>query len=225
MNIETKFAPAYTLAVCHLQPGEALRVESGAMVDMDSNLSMETGFRAGKGGILKGIARSMLGGESFFQNTFRATNGAGTVRLAPGNVGDLRLLDLAGDLFIQSSCFVASAESIDLTTKLGGFKNWFGGKGLFMLKASGQGPLLISAFGAIHEVPVNGQFTVDTGHIVAFDPTLDFSIRRAGSWFSTFFSGEGFVCRFSGHGRLFIQTRNPGEFGGRVGPFLPPRQG
>ena len=70
MNIETKFAPAYTLAVVTLQPGEALRVESGAMVDMDSNLSMETGVRS-SGGILKGLAR-MFAGESFFQNTFRA---------------------------------------------------------------------------------------------------------------------------------------------------------
>jgi len=72
-------------------------------------------------------------------------------------------------------------------------------------------------------VEITSPFIVDTGHIVAFEPTLDFKLRRVGSWFSTFFSGEGFVCEFTGHGKLWVQTRNPSEFGSLVGPKLPPR--
>ena len=60
---------------------------------------------------------------------------------------------------------------------------------------------------------------------VSFEPTLDFKIQRVGSWFSTFFSSEGLVCRFEGQGKLFIQSRNPQEFGSLVGSKLPPRSG
>ena len=223
MDIQIDHGPAYSLAVCKLAQGDSIRAESGAMVSQTANLRMETSSKMGKkGGLLKGLARKMLTGESFFMNVFHAESGSGEVNLAPANVGDVTQHALNGDLFIQSSCYLASHTDIDIQTKVGGFKNWFGGKGFFMLKASGAGPLLLSAFGAIHEMDLSAPFVIDTGHIVAFEPTLNFKIKRVGSWFSTFFSGEGFVCEFSGTGRLWIQTRNPSEFGAKVGPKLPP---
>ncbi len=223
MDIRVNYRPSYSMATVSLAPGESFRAESGAMVGMSTSLRMETSSRAGKGGVLKGLARKMLTGESFFLNTFHADSGAGAVHLSPSNVGDLVVHQNTGELLIQSTCYVASDPSIDIQTKVAGFKNWFGGKGFFMLKAVGTGPVLLGAFGAIEEVEVTEDFIVDTGHIVAFEPTLDYSIRRVGGWFSTFFSGEGFVCRFTGRGKLWIQTRNPGEFGSLIGPKLPPR--
>ncbi len=59
---------------------------------------------------------------------------------------------------------------------------------------------------------IAGEYIVDTGHIVAFDPTLTFKIERVGGLKSLFLSGEGLVCRFSGQGRLYIQTRNQNSF-------------
>jgi uncharacterized protein (TIGR00266 family) len=223
MDIRVNYRPSYSMATVSLAPGESFRAESGAMVGMSTSLRMETSSRAGKGGVLKGLARKMLTGESFFLNTFHADSGPGEVHLSPSNVGDLVVHQNTGELLIQSTCYVASDPSIDIQTKVAGFKNWFGGKGFFMLKAVGTGPVLLGAFGAIEEVEVTEDFIVDTGHIVAFEPTLDYSIRRVGGWFSTFFSGEGFVCRFTGRGKLWIQTRNPGEFGSLIGPKLPPR--
>ena len=222
MDIQIDHGPAYSLAVCKLAQGDSIRAESGAMVSQTANLRMETSGKVGKGGLLKGLARKMLTGESFFMNVFHAESGAGEVNLAPANVGDITQHALDGELFIQSSCYLASHTGIDIQTKVGGFKNWFGGKGFFMIKASGTGPLLLSAFGAIHEMDLTAPFIIDTGHIVAFEPTLNFKIKRVGGWFSTFFSGEGFVCEFSGTGKLWIQTRNPSEFGNKVGPKLPP---
>ena len=225
MELQIDHGPAYSLAVCKLAQGESIRAESGAMVSQTANLRMETSSRMGKkGGLLKGLARKMLTGESFFMNVFHAEQGPGEVNLAPANVGDIKKHDLSGELLIQSTCYLASHPDIDIQTKVGGFKNWFGGKGFFMLKAIGTGPLLLSAFGAVHEMDLTEPFIIDTGHIVAFEPTLDFKIKRVGGWFSTFFSGEGFVCEFSGSGRLWIQTRNPLEFGTKVGPKLPPTQ-
>lgn len=224
MDIKLEHRPAYATATVTLEQSESMRAESGAMIGMAPNIKMETSSRMGKGGLLKGLARKMFTGESFFMNTFTAESGQGQVRLAPANVGDMAQHDLSGELLIQSTCYVASSPAVDIQTKVAGFKNFFGGKGFFMLKAVGEGPVLLSAFGGIHELNISEPFIIDTGHLVAFEPTLDFKLRRVGGWFSTFFSGEGLVCRFTGQGKLWIQTRNPAEFGRTVGPKLPPRQ-
>ena len=223
MDIQINHRPAYSMATVKLEPGESFRAESGSMVGMSSALKMETSSRTKKGGLLKGLARKMLTGESFFLNLFKAETEPGEVHLSPANVGDMMVHENSGELLIQSTCYVASDPEIEIQTKVGGFKNWFGGKGFFMLKAVGTGPVLLSAFGAMEQLDITEDFIIDTGHIVAFEPSLNFKIRKVGSWFSTFFSGEGFVCHFTGQGKLWIQTRNPGEFGSLVGPKLPPR--
>jgi uncharacterized protein (TIGR00266 family) len=227
MRCRTELGPSYALAICQLEQGESIKAEAGAMVSMDSSITMATsaGLKE-KGGLLKGLKRSLLGGESLFQNTFSATNGPGEVTLAPGLPGDVVAYDLDGTLFLQSKSFMASTPGINLDTQWGGAKTFFGGEGLFMLKATGRGTLIFNSFGAIHAVDVGaGGFTCDTGHIVAFDEELSFDVRKMGSWKSFFFSGEGLVCELTGRGRLWLQTRNTAEFGRLVGRLLPPRKG
>ena len=105
-----------------------------------------------------------------------------------------------------------------------GFKSFFSGESIFWLSISGQGPLLVTSFGAIYEIDVDGEYVVDTGHIVAFEKTLSFKVGKANpSWIGAFLGGEGLVCRFTGKGKLYCQTHNPGSFGSRVGSQLPPR--
>jgi uncharacterized protein (TIGR00266 family) len=228
MHFDKAFSPAYSLAICHLESGEQVMAESGAMVTQDAHVEMQTSASSGKGvgGVLKGLGRKMFLGESFFRNTFTAAGGPGEVTFAPSLPGDLAIYQMQGqDLVIQQTSYLASATTVEIETKWGGFRSFFGEGALFWIRAFGHGPLVINAFGAIKEVDVDGAFIIDTGHIVAFESTLNFKIKRVGSWFSTFFSSEGLVCRFEGKGKLFIQTRNPSEFGGLVGPKLPPRQG
>lgn len=227
MRFEKMFAPAYTLAVCRLEPGERVMAEAGAMVTQDAHVRMETSASQGKGvgGFLKGLGRSMFLGESFFRNTFTAEGAPGEVTFAPSLPGDIALCELKGqDLVIQQTSYLASATTVEIETKWGGFRSFFGEGKLFWIRAFGDGPLALNAFGAIKELDIDGSFIIDTGHIVAFEPTLDFRIEKVGSWFSTIFSSEGLVCHFEGKGRLYMQTRNPGEFGGLVGPKLPPRE-
>ncbi len=226
MRFEKVFSPAYALAICHLEPGDQVMAESGAMVTQDAHVDMTTSASQGKGigGFIKGIGRKMLIGESFFRNTFTSNNIPGEVTFAPSLPGDIMVYSMQGqDLIVQQSSYLASATTVEIETKWGGFKSFFGEGRLFWIRALGIGPLVLNAFGAITEIDVDGAFIIDTGHIVAFEPTLDFKIKRVGSWFSTFFSSEGLVCRFEGRGKLFVQTRNPAEFGGLVGPKLPPR--
>ncbi len=226
MHFEKAFDPAYALAICRLEDGDKVIAEAGAMVTQDAHVKMETSARGGKGigGLLKGLGRKLLLGESFFRNTFTAVGGPGEVTFAPGLPGDILLYEMVGqDLIIQQSAYMASATTVEIETKWGGFRGFLGQRNMFWIRAFGNGPLALNAFGAVKQIDVDGAFTVDTGHIVAFEPTLRFKIRRVGSWFSTIFSSEGFVCRFEGTGKLFIQTRNPSEFGSLVGPKLPPR--
>ncbi len=226
MEFQSNFGPAYALAICRLEPGEQVMAESGAMVTQDAHVQMETSATGGKGvgGLLKGLGRKMFLGESFFRNTFTAQGAPGEVTFAPNLPGDIMIYPMQGqDLIIQQTSYLASATTVEIETKWGGFKSFFGEGKMFWIRAFGQGALALNAFGAIKTIEVDGSFIIDTGHIVAFEPTLDFKIKRVGSWFSTFFSSEGLVCRFEGKGKLFIQTRNPSEFGGLVGPKLPPR--
>ena len=131
-----------------------------------------------------------------------------------------------GTWFLQSTAYVACTPSIDIDTKVGGFKTFFGGEGLFVLKASGQGQVIVGAFGALEKVDIDGSLVIDTGHLVAWEdsPDLTFRVGKAGSgWIASFLSGEGLVCKFKGKGTVWIQTRNPAEYGTTVGRLLPPK--
>jgi uncharacterized protein (TIGR00266 family) len=130
--------------------------------------------------------------------------------------------------FVTSSCFIASSPHVQCDTKLAGMSGLFSGEGLFLLKctASGPGQLLIGAFGGIEELACDGSLVIDTGHLVAWDAGLQYDIGKSGSgWLASFLSGEGLVCHFRGHGRIWVQTRNPSEYGHEVGRLLPPREG
>ena len=224
MNFDIQYRPAHSLAKVSLQPGEAVVAESGAMVGMSTNVQMQTQ----SGGLMSGLKR-MFGGESFFRNTFTAANGPGEVLLAHALCGDMVVLDMTqpGDL-IQSSSFIASTPNVNIETKVGGFKSFFAGEGVFVLSATCQGPgqVLVGAFGGIQELECDGSLVIDTGHLVAWDSTLTYTVGKSGSgWIASFLSGEGLVCHFQGQGRIWIQTRNPAGYGQAIGALLPPRSG
>lgn len=127
-------------------------------------------------------------------------------------------------LVVQSTGYLASTPQVDIELGFQGMKSLFSGESVFWLDISGSGLVLLNSFGAIYEIPVNGEYVVDTGHIVAFEKTLTFSIKKASSsLIGSFLGGEGLVCRFKGKGRLFCQTHNAAAFGQLIGSQLPPR--
>jgi uncharacterized protein (TIGR00266 family) len=228
MDIQIHHRPSYAMAQVNLEAGETVVAEGGAMVSMDSHVSMTTSAgKKGDGklkGLMKGLKR-MLGGESFFLNRFTADGAPGHVMFAPTFQGDVMVEELnQSTLMLQSTAFMASGTGVEVDSKWGGAKTFFGGEGLIMLKASGTGPLIFNSFGGIKLLEIDDEFIVDTGHIVAFDDSLNFTVNKfGGGWKNFIFGGEGLVCTFSGRGRLWIQTRNPRGFGQAVGPKLPPR--
>jgi uncharacterized protein (TIGR00266 family) len=219
LKYEILHRPSFSLLEVELSSGEAVQAEAGAMVHMSPNVRIET---KAKGGVLGAFKRSMLGGESFFINTFRAEGGQGSVGLAPAYPGDIEAFELNGTLYAQSGAFLASSEGISIDTKWGGAKSFFGREGLFLLKMMGSGPVFLSSFGAIYKKELHDEsFIIDTGNMVAFTEGLNFNIRRVGGLKSTLFSGEGLVAEFYGTGTLYIQTRSMDSFLGWIIPHLP----
>jgi len=224
MDHEIEYRPSFALLTVDLDAGESLRAEAGAMVSYSDGIDIET---KANGGILGSLKRNVLGGESFFQNTFTARE-AGHVTLAPPLAGDVVRHDLADEtVYIQSGSYLASDPAVDLDTKFGGGKTFFGSEGLFLLKATGTGATFMSSYGAVHEVEL-GQgetYTVDTGHIVAFEKSADFTVDRVGGLKSTLFSGEGLVCTFTGPGTVWLQTRSEDALLSWLIPKLPTNTG
>ena len=222
MQIDIQYRPAHSLAKVTLAPGESVVAESGAMVGMSTNVQMQTQ----SGGLMSGLKR-MFGGESFFRNTFSASNGPGEVLLAHSLCGDMVVLEMApAGYFIQSSSYIASTPNVSIETKVGGLKTFFAGEGVFVLKATAPdaGQVLVGAFGGIQELACDGNIVIDTGHLVAWDATLQYNVgKSAAGWIGSFLSGEGLVCHFQGQGRIWIQTRNPPAYGQEVAKILPPR--
>ncbi len=220
--------PAMSIAKLSMQAGESITCEVGAMIAMTSGFSVETTSRnkgGGGGGIAKGLKR-MFAGENFFLNHFTATASDQTLMIGPGLLGDIMHYPLAGStLIVQGSSWLASAVGIEIDATWQGFgKALFSGEGMFWVKCSGSGDLFLNSFGSIYQVNVNGEYVVDTGHIVAFDDTLQFRIGKAGSSLvGSILGGEGLVCKFSGQGKLYCQSHNPPSFGKLLGPKLKAR--
>ena len=101
-------------------------------------------------------------------------------------------------------------------------KAFFSGEGAFWVKCSGSGDLFLNSFGTIYAVEVDGDYIVDTGHIVAFEDTLNFNVQKAGSsWIGSILGGEGLVCRFQGKGLVYCKVTTHRAFGLRWVQFKP----
>jgi uncharacterized protein (TIGR00266 family) len=123
-------------------------------------------------------------------------------------------------IFLQNSGYVASTMGVAVESKWQGLtKGFFSGENLFLIRCSGKGDLWFASYGGVIEIDVDGDYVVDTGNIVAFTDGLQYNITKVGGYKSLFFSGEGLVCRFSGRGRVWIQTRKAGAFIAWAHPF------
>lgn len=207
--------PDFGYLTVQVPSGQKLKVEAASMATMDTNIEMKTK--------LKGGFSRFLQGESLFINEFTAKNGNGQIQIAPACPGDIEHVYLDNQtVYLQNTAFLASTEGVNVESKWQGFtKGFFSGESFFLIRCSGVGNLWFNSYGGIIEIDVEDGYVVDTGHIVAFTEGLEYSISRVGGYKSLFFSGEGLVCRFSGKGKVWIQTRKIQPFIGWVNPFRP----
>jgi uncharacterized protein (TIGR00266 family) len=219
MNFEVKYGPAYALGRVSMESGEAIQAVAGAMVSMSDGITIGTEM---KGGLISGLKRSVLGGESMFINTFTADQ-PGEVTVAPPLPGDVFTIELDKTLMLQSGSLLAATTGIDFDTKWGGAKTFFSREGLFLLRCSGSGTVLASSYGAIEERTLDAgeSYPLDSGHVVGFEEGVEYEVKKSGGWKTTMLGGEGLVAKLTGPGRVYLQTRNPQEFLDWLIPQLP----
>lgn len=221
---QIEHSPAYASLILDLQPQQTVLVEASAMAAMDSSINMKSKIQ---GGLMKGLGR-MMGGESLFISQFTAQNKSGRLYVCPGVPGDIQhyFIENRCGLMVQSSGFVACCDTVEIDTQFQGFKGFFSGESLFLLRATGSGDFWFSSYGAILEIPVKEDYVVDTSYVVAFEDTLNYNVEVIGglafkSLKTGILGGEGLVCRFSGQGRLWIQSRAVYPLLNFLRPFRP----
>jgi uncharacterized protein (TIGR00266 family) len=230
VNTQIEYGPSFAWLKILLAAGDEIQAEAGSMVLRDPTVEMSTHLNAGRRAgffawlvtLLVALARKFFGGETMFVNRFHAPRG-GELVLAPALSGHIvhKKLDGQNKLFVQAGSYLASTGDIDAKVRFGGLRTLFGGEGLALLECTGQGDLWINSYGSVLPIPINGAFTVDTGHVVAFEGNLNFRVRSVGGMKSLFLSGEGLVCEFSGTGTVYIQSRNLSSLAHWLSPLLP----
>lgn len=224
MNFKILYPGAFSTLGVELEKGESIKAESGAMITMSETVDVDSKM---EGGLIGGLARKMLAGESLFFQTLTAARGAGEVMLASSYPGEISILELDGteDYILQKDGFLAAENSIEISTKAQNLaKGIFSGEGFFIMRIGGKGKVVISTYGGIHKLSIKPGETriIDNSHMVAWSANATYKIEKASKgWVSSFTSGEGLVCRFQGPGDVYIQTRNASGFGAWMRHIMP----
>ena len=224
MEINVLCQPGSSVAAISLAPHESITAEAGSMISIDGQVTIQTNtFKRNSGSLLK-AAKRLFAGESFFLNHFTAGDQAAKIIFAPDLMGDITVIELEGlPVIAEAGSFLCLEPRIQMDVSWQGFRSFLSGEAPFWLKFTGQGKIVLSAFGSITKIPVNGSFIVDTGHIVAFQESLSFKLSKAGgSWFQSILGGEGIVCEFQGQGYVWVQSHSKNAFGYTLGPGLKP---
>jgi uncharacterized protein (TIGR00266 family) len=211
----------------HLNKGEKITAESGAMVSIQGNIETETRMR--EGGFLKNLKVSILGSESFFVNDFIAHEDNSVIELTGAYLGDIEYIPISSDrgYIVQSSAYIASSSGITLDTKWQGFKKGIFGSNLFMLKANGQGDLFVNVYGAIisHDLKDGEKIIIDNYQLVALTDGTKYDVKKHGGYKTAIFGGEALVIEITGPGKVYYQTKNFRDWIKLLQQYLPTNQG
>ncbi|TDT43912.1 uncharacterized protein (TIGR00266 family) [Halospina denitrificans] len=214
METEIKGGKAFSYLNVNLAPGETIIAESGAMSSMAPDVELRAKTN---GGFWRALLRKLFGGESFFISHYtNQSGGSRRITFVQSTPGQMQYLDLEqNDRFcLQPGALIASSEGVKLGLRWAGFISWLAREGLFKLVVSGKGRVWYGACGALVEKMIDGEYIVDTSHLVAYSPSLRLRMRRSG--------GEGGVTRVVGKGKLVVQTRSVRSISEWVNPNLPP---
>lgn len=211
-----------------LQNNETIKIERGAMAYV-SNVEIEgkmNSSKKGLGGVLGAIGRSMTSGESVFITHATGKCSDAYIGIAPSIPGKIKCLQVGGmtQYRLNTGAFLACDMSVEYIMKSQNVgKAFFGGTGgFFVMETSGEGDVLVNAFGDLLKLHVTSDhpITIDNEHVVAWDASLSYDIHIASGTFG-FTTGEGLVNEFHGEGDVWIQTRNLHSLADAVSPFLP----
>ncbi len=219
MKTEIKGAPTFAYLEVELAPGERIIAESDAMSSMAADMEVTAKLN---GGFFRGLLRKLLGGETLFINQFKnESDGNRKLTLVQPWPGDMRHIRLEGNSFyLQPGAFLACSEGVTLGLKWAGLVSFIAREGLFKLVVKGTGDVWYGGYGAILEREIDGEYIVDTSHLIAYEPSIQLKLQLAGGFFSSLFGGEGLVTRVVGKGKIMIQSRSIPGLTGWLNPKL-----
>ena len=208
-----------------LNKGETVYTQTGGMSYQTDGISMKTNAR---GGIMKSLGR-MFTGESIFMANYTAESDGATIAFAttvPGNIMPIDLSKMPNGITVQKNSFLCAEDSVEtsITFSKKISAGLFGGEGFILQKAQGRGMLFLEVDGdPIEKVLQPGEvLKVDTGNVVAFEPSISYEIEMIKGIGNVFLGGEGlFLTRLVGPGRVILQSQNFGDFVGRIASFFP----
>ena len=207
METEIRNKPSFANIHVKLAQGDEVIAEADAMASMSSTVDINTKW---SGGFSRAVLKRVFGGESLFVNVF-STESEGELALTQAFPGDIECIELKGNtLYLQPGAFLACEPGVKLGVGWAGIRMAVAREGLFRLKVSGTGRLWFGAYGGIFAREIDDEYVVDSGHLVAYEPSITVRIGMAGGVFSSFFSGEGLVTRVAGPGRIYMQSRSMG---------------
>lgn len=217
MQTRIEGAPAFAHLHIELAPGETVIAESDAMSSMAADLDLTTKLN---GGLIGALLRKYLGGETAFINQFKNdTREPKALTLVQPTPGAIIARELHGEtLYLQPGAFLAMSEGVKMKLKWAGFVSLIAREGLFRIAVSGNGTVWYGAYGALLEREIDGEYIVDTAHLVAYEEGISLKLQLAGGIFSSLFGGEGLVTRVSGRGKIVVQTRSLPGLAGWLNP-------
>lgn len=204
-----------TILTMQLAIGCPVQAKPGSMVGMSATMTLK--------GAMKFSMKKLIAGGDIGSSTF---TGPGELILAPPALGDISNIRLSGQeqWNVGKDAFLAATQGVVKDYKSQGIgKAMFSGEGLFVYKISGNGILWITSLGAIirKDLQNDEKYIVDNGHLVAWNCKYVLERAASGGIMSGLTSAEGLICKFTGPGTLFIQTRNPTAFGAWISSHAP----
>lgn len=217
MDVQILGGKSFSFLKVTLPPNKSITTESGAMASMDKNVELTTRLN---GGFFNALILKIFGKETIFINTLINHSSADqTVFLTQPTPGEICSVELKDEkLFIQPGAYVASTPGIKFSLRWAGFSSWLAREGLFRIQISGRGTVWYGAFGAVVEKEVNGEYIVDSGHLLSYPTDMKLQIKLSGGIFSSIFGGEGLVLKLIGKGKIKVQTRSIGGLAGWLNP-------
>ncbi|MDX1614489.1 MAG: TIGR00266 family protein [Candidatus Promineifilaceae bacterium] len=208
----------------YLQQGESLFTEAGGMAWMVGDVAMETNTR---GGLLKGLSRS-LAGESLFLTTYTCRGGQAMITFTPEAPGSIIPVELqpGEERICQKDAFMVAEDAVTLEMhfrqRLG--SGLFGGEGFILQKLTGPGTAWVEIAGEVRSYNLKAGQTmrVDPGHLAMYEPTVDYDIQRVKGVKNILFGGEGlFLATLKGPGRVWLQSMPLSNLASKLSQYLP----
>lgn len=212
-----------------LNAGESVYTQSGGMAYQTDGIEMKTNAR---GGVMKSLGR-MFSGESIFMANYTAQKDGAVIAFAstvPGNIIHVDLSEMPAGMILQKGAFLCAEQTVNTSVTFSKrfSAGLFGGEGFILQKATGNGKLFMEIDGdSIEKELAPGEILkVDTGNVVAFEPSVSYEIETVKGLGNIFLGGEGlFLTKLVGPGKVVLQSQNFKDFAGRLIPYMPASKG